>query len=56
MKPLGVGGRLLGQDFDSDRSPQLESPGLAHFTLYSRTNRLDDFVLAEFGAEGEGHD
>ncbi len=51
----GVGGHLLGQDFDSDFSAELEVFGLVHFTHPARAQLGEDFVVAESGAALEGH-
>ncbi len=46
---------LLGKNFDSDVSSEFGITGSIDFTHATRTNGLDDFVLAELGAWGEGH-
>ena len=54
-KPLGVRGHLLGQDFDSDLSPQLEVLGLVHFSHTARAQLGEDLVVAEASAGLERH-
>jgi hypothetical protein len=46
---------LLGKDFDSNVSSAFGVAGSIDFSHSTRTDRLDDFVLAELGSRGEGH-
>ncbi len=47
--------KLLGKDFDCDVASEFGVAGSVDFSHSTRTNSLDDFVLAEFGTGGEGH-
>ena len=46
--------KLLGKDFDGNVASEFGIAGSIDFSHSTCTDSLDDFVLAEFGAWGEG--
>ena len=46
---------LLRKDFDGDVTSEFGIAGSIDLSHTTRTNSLDDFVLAESGSGGEGH-
>ena len=47
--------KVLWQNFDRYVSSEFRIAGSINLAHATRTNSLDDFVLTELGARGEGH-
>ncbi len=55
FEALFVSCELLGKDFDGDVTSEFGIACSVDFSHAASTDSLDDFVLAEFVAGGEGH-